>query len=395
MNSRLLTVTLALLGIACGDTPPSGPGPDPLPDPDPAPKGFVSAGIHHSCGFNASGETWCWGRNQYGELGSTSDQSPLPVQARISGLAEVIAGNQATCGRKADGTLWCWGRLLGPDEGELRSPPAQMNMFGSDVRHFDVAEHTLFVSKTDGSIWSHYQGTSEQIVESGAGLFSVYTGDAVCFVRSDGTLGCQGDNDSGILGDGTTTAGATQVKVPPGTSFQQVSLGRNFACGLSSEGEVWCWGANEVAQTGTRQSAQSCRWSAAGETPCNPTPVKLSGLPAPAKALATGYDFTLALLTDGTVWGWGINDFFQLGGPSNETCPTLFANEPCSPEPRKVPVEKMISISAGDVHACGCDEAGTAWCWGSAGSGKLGTTTLPNPSSGSQPPVQVQGFRCW
>jgi alpha-tubulin suppressor-like RCC1 family protein len=392
MNLRRLTVTLALFGIACGGTSPTDP--DPVPDPTPTSKGFVGAGTHHTCGFNANGETWCWGRNQYGELGSTSNQGPVSVQARITDLAEVDSGTQATCGRKADGTLWCWGRILGENESTLRSPPQHVSEFGSDVRSFAMAEDTVFVTQTDGSLWTYTHGVAKQLVASGAGQVSVYYGDSWCFVQSDGTLGCQGNNDSGTLGDGTTNGGATQVKVPAGTLFQQVSVGGNFACGLSTAGEVWCWGANEEAQTGTRQSTQNCSWSGGGDTPCNPTPRKINGLPAPAKAIVTGYSTTLALLNDGTVWGWGSNDDFELGGPTSETCPNIFGNDPCSSVPVKVPVENMVSLSAGSDHVCGCDKDGTAWCWGSSSSGKLGTTSLPN-SSGDQPPVQVQNFRCW
>jgi alpha-tubulin suppressor-like RCC1 family protein len=387
MTSRWLTLTLALLVAACGgDT--STPDPDPTPDPGPSPaaKGLVSAGAHHTCAFNASGETWCWGRNQYGEQGTTGSGSPVPVQARITGLADVVAGNQATCGLKTDGTFWCWGRILGHDEDILLSPPKQLTVFGTDVRYFDMAEDTAYVTKKDGSIWTHSQGTTRQVFPSGAGTLSVYYGDSVCFVKTDGTLGCQGNNDAGNLGDGTTTSGAVQVKVPDGTLFQQVSVGGNFACGLTTTGEVWCWGANEEAQTGTRESAQDCIWSGAGATPCNPTPRKITGLPAPANALV--------LLTDGTVWGWGSNGSFELGQEITETCPNVFSSDPCSSTPVKVPVQNMVSLSAGSAHVCGCDASGTAWCWGSSGSGKLGTTTLPN-ASGDEPPVQVQSFRCW
>jgi alpha-tubulin suppressor-like RCC1 family protein len=352
---------------------------------------MISAGTHHTCGVNDRGETWCWGRNQYGELGTDGGENHTPVQARISDLVEVVSGTQATCGRKEDGTLWCWGRILSDDEDTLRSPPQLMSMIGGEVQQFDMAERTAFVLKKDGSITLHFQGSTQQIVATGAGPLSVYYEEAVCFVRGDGTLGCQGYNDNGILGNGTTRSGATQVKVPDGTTFQQVSLGGHFACGLTTAGEVWCWGSNERAQTGTRQSSQTCQWSAAGAVPCNPTPVKVSGLPAPAKAIATGYDFALALLTDGTVWGWGSATQLHLGTPSSETCTSVFGTSACSPTPLKAPVERLVSLSAGASHACGCDQDGTAWCWGSTGSGKLG---IP-PTTSESPPIQVQGFRCW
>jgi alpha-tubulin suppressor-like RCC1 family protein len=314
------------------------------------------------------------------------------VKARISGLAELVAGNQATCGRKPDGTLWCWGRVLSNDEDELMSPPTHISLFGSDVRHIDLGESTAFVSKADGSAWSYEHGDTVKRVESGAGQLSLFYDFTFCFVLSDGTLGCDGENATGILGNGTTTAGRSQVLVPSGTAFKQVSVGSDFACGLSEAGEVWCWGVNDVGQTGTRQSSQNCPLSGGGARPCNSIPVKVSGLPSPAKAISTGGTFALALLTDGSVWGWGSNVGFELGLPPTEMCDGVFGRDACHPTPVKVPVQSMVSISAGTGHSCGCAEDGTAWCWGHDEDGKLGT---PDSSSLGQPPVQVQGFRCW
>ncbi|KFE62983.1 RCC1 domain-containing protein [Hyalangium minutum] len=398
MTSRWLTLTLALLAAACGGgtspTPPEpNPDPVPLPSPPPTAKGAVSAGEHHTCGFNSNGETWCWGRNQYGEQGTSGDESPVPVQARITGLAQVVSGNQATCGLKTDGTFWCWGRILSEDEDTLFSPPQQLTVFGTEVQSFDMGEETAYVTKKDGSIWAYSQGDTQQVVASGARALSVYDGDFMCFVKSDGTLVCQGYNNAGNLGNGTTSGGSVQVKVPAGTLFQQVSVGGNFACGLTTAGEVWCWGANEVAQTGTRTGTQDCFWSS-GALPCNPTPRKITGLPAPAKVLVTAYSTALVLLTDGTVWGWGGNATLQLGAATQETCPNIFGNDPCSSTPVKVPVQNMLTLSAGGDHVCGCDTSGTAWCWGFSASGKLGTTSQPETLEG-EPPAQVLNFRCW
>jgi alpha-tubulin suppressor-like RCC1 family protein len=404
MNSRQLVVSLALFAAACGTTPPPDPVPDAgVPDPDAGVPGDggtaapltdpLSAGIHHTCGFSADGKTWCWGRNQYGELGTAGNPSPVPVQARISQLVDVKAGKQSTCGIKDDGTLWCWGRILSDDEDDLRSPPQQITAAGTDFRQLDMAEEVLYALKQDGSIWTHHQGTTQKIVEGGATQFSVFYEYSVCFVRSDKTLWCQGDNSNGILGNGTTDSSAVPVQVAIPASVQQVSLGGNFACALTTAGEVWCWGSNETAQTGTRQSTHECSWSGAGPLPCNPAPVKINGLPGPAKAISTGYDYTLALLTDGTIWGWGGNYSLELGAPSSETCTSILGTNPCSPTPLKAPVEGMATLSAGSDHSCGCDKDGAAWCWGSKGDGKLGSADLPATGS-AHGPIKLTGFRC-
>lgn len=354
----------------------------------------ISAGPHHTCGLSADGGTFCWGRNQYGELGHSGAPTGLPSRAAISDLVEVVAGLQSTCGRKADGTLWCWGRVQGEDQEFLMSPPAQVTSVGPDVRDLEMSKWSALVRRSDGSLWGYSHGASQQMVDGGVVQHSGFgDGYTVCLVREDASAWCIGDNYDGSLGDGTTVNSDTFVRVKVSAPVRQISVGGDFACALTTAGEVWCWGSNHLGQTGSAQSAQNCNASAIGATPCNPTPVKVNGLPAPARRIATGYDFAFALLSDGTVWGWGGNDYYELGGPTAGTCTSVLGTDPCSPIPVKVPVEGLISITAGSYHACGCAADGHAWCWGDSAEGKLGSMDV-SMTERRNAPVKVHDFRC-
>jgi alpha-tubulin suppressor-like RCC1 family protein len=71
----------------------------------------ISAGMAHTCGVTTSGVLYCWGSNQFGQLGigTTSDQS-APTQV-TGGLLfrSVSAGDRHTCGVTTTNVAYCWG----------------------------------------------------------------------------------------------------------------------------------------------------------------------------------------------------------------------------------------------------------------------------------------------
>jgi alpha-tubulin suppressor-like RCC1 family protein len=74
----------------------------------------IAAGSAHTCAVSVDGDVWCWGRNTAGQLGAvTSDgvRSPIPVHVTgITGMRAVVAGSVHSCARSATGMAWCWGR---------------------------------------------------------------------------------------------------------------------------------------------------------------------------------------------------------------------------------------------------------------------------------------------
>ncbi len=74
---------------------------------------LVELGARHACAINESGEVFCWGDNQEGQLGVEvkTRQSPLPLLVRgLPEKAEALAlGDQHSCALLKDGSVWCWG----------------------------------------------------------------------------------------------------------------------------------------------------------------------------------------------------------------------------------------------------------------------------------------------
>jgi alpha-tubulin suppressor-like RCC1 family protein len=73
----------------------------------------VTAGWRYTCIRKMDRTVWCWGDNGHGQLGNKEDD-PLkanPVQVTSLGIdtVQLVAGTWHTCARKGDHTLWCWG----------------------------------------------------------------------------------------------------------------------------------------------------------------------------------------------------------------------------------------------------------------------------------------------
>jgi alpha-tubulin suppressor-like RCC1 family protein len=43
----------------------------------------IDAGLHHVCGRSEAGEVWCWGSNEYGQLGDGTTQSHRTTPVRV------------------------------------------------------------------------------------------------------------------------------------------------------------------------------------------------------------------------------------------------------------------------------------------------------------------------
>lgn len=77
----------------------------------------ITAGTGHMCARKNDGTVWCWGRNDYGQLGTgTRDDSAFPAQvAHLADAIEITGGGNRTCARRASGGLVCWGADLTGD----------------------------------------------------------------------------------------------------------------------------------------------------------------------------------------------------------------------------------------------------------------------------------------
>lgn len=302
----------------------------------------LAAGDFHTCGIRSNGTAWCWGSNESGELGTSSNigtNNPNPKPSQVgtaTDWAQLSAGRWHTCGVRTDATLWCWGSN---SDGQLGSDP-------------------------DSSPEPVQVGTDADWVQVSAG------GWHTCAVKIDQTLWCWGANDFGQLGV-APDAGTPTVQPAPqqvNGSWATVAAGDRYTCATRTHGTLWCWGRNTDGQLGDATNVGS-------DTP-NPDPHQV-GVDTDWAGLAAGVNHTCAVKTGGTTWCWGDNAFGETGAaaiPGPTTTPTQLGTATTWSQP-----------TAGSGASCGLAADGTAWCWGINDAGQLGSTThigtaAPNPT---------------
>ena len=190
-------------------------------------------------------------------------------------------------------------------------------------------------------------------------------------------------------GDISDGSGVSRRSAPIGlTAVVGLAGGVGFNIALRSDGTVWAWGVNYYGQLGDGSIT-------IGSQDFTYPPVQVSGLSG-VIAIASGYDHSLALKSDGTVWAWGINASGALGNPAFATC----TNQPngVSAVPTQVQgLSGVVAIAAGASHSMALKSDGTVWAWGDDSFGQLGTqlrTNFDSPCSLSisTSPIQVKGI---
>ena len=197
--------------------------------------------------------------------------------------------------------------------------------------------------------------TDVVMVSSGGGLEGDNFQTAFsCAVTMAGAAWCWGDNRSGNLGNGSTTASSVPVPVKTlGSGVTMVSAGSNAsACAVTSDGSVWCWGNNGEGELGNGSS-----------DPSSLVPVELDGFPTSVTAVSVGYNSACALDSKGGVECWGTNNAGQLGDGS--------ATKSLSPVQVAGLTSGATAVSVGNNYACAVVNGG-AQCWGNNGFGASG-----------------------
>ncbi len=152
-------------------------------------------------------------------------------------------------------------------------------------------------------------------------------------------------------------------------SVSPIATGYNHTCALSSEGAAFCWG----GFTGQWNRGQI----GDGTTGAPTAPTAVSG-GLTFTSLSTGRFHSCGVAVDGKAYCWGYNEYGQLGDgtSADRTTPTLVAGG-----------QTFSVIAAGLYHTCGLATSGQAYCWGRNSSGEVGDGTTTIRLS----PVAVQG----
>lgn len=187
-------------------------------------------------------------------------------------------------------------------------------------------------------------------------------GSSTCAVLDDDALSCWGYNFEGELGYGDNkdryTPPSFGLNLGYGKTATAVAAGFSHTCAILQDRSVKCWGQNGSGQLG--YGDQQFRGIA-------PQATLNFGLGRSAKAIATGFAHSCAILDDGSVKCWGSNTSGQLGYGDRTmrlTPPLTAVNLGLGRTAR--------ALSLGAYHSCALLDDFTMKCWGSNSDGQLG-----------------------
>lgn len=340
----------------------------------------------HTCALDDDGSAFCWGRNWGGELGdgTTNDSEvPVPVAGSLS-FTQIVTGHAYqfagfTCGLATSGEVYCWGSNSVGELGDGGS--ASMRL---EPRPIAVPAGTRFTTLS-----AFYGGT--------------------CGVTTLGDAYCWGMNSGGRFGNGLAGGtAATPTLVAGNLRWQQVALGDDRACGISSDSRVYCWGGSldllgfdpalapltepmlfdrgpvfdslsvsAYSQCGTRAGSPHAGycWGSAFHVGAIPrdfgyvTSPSVVAPPTLFRSIKASGSMYFGLSIDGHLYLWGNywHDHWGPGAPVRMT--TAF---------------RLRAMGTNEAGACGIeDRTSTVYCWVLWGPGREPVAVPPASESGS------------
>lgn len=354
----------------------------------------VSSGGRYTCSSDTDGLLHCWGDNFRGALGIGNRLDQFVPRLTALGVAyasfDVGSGGSSdntTCATTAvSGVTLCWGSnlygQLGCGAGSENCPPSDSSTFWVTQPNTALGIVVVDADSTDLTFSSVSVGNTHA-----CGIFDF-----------DGAAYCWGHNDHGELGvaapaDTCDLEPCSRVAVPvedaaggpSALRFISLSAGGHFTCGVTTGGEVYCWGKNREGQLGDGSMNDSS------------APVPVTGTRGETFTVVdTGFLHACALTDRGRVYCWGENSSGQLGDGT-------LASRPMADS--VVSDVLFGTMTVGDLHTCGITDepfelrfrrppppelmipvSGEIYCWGSNSDGQLGNGT----DSDSPLPVRVK-----
>jgi len=175
-----------------------------------------------------------------------------------------------------------------------------------------------------------------------------------------------GRNAWGNLGDGTKDDRVSPVKVQGLSGIVAIDSGEEHTIALEDNGTVWAWGNNMHGQIGNGITEEAVI------TPVRVIGAKSLGYLMDVKSVSAGGFHNIALKKDGTLWTWGSNQSYQLGYNTWESG----SGTSYRVSPSQVSYQTDIrKIEGGSMNTLILKEGGTVWGWGNNQYGELGNGT--------------------
>ena len=327
----------------------------------------ISVGYSHTCALTTDGNVKCWGVGEdYGQLGNgatTNSSTPVDVHTSLAdtnplgGIAAISSGGWHTCALTTSGGVKCWGwgelfEQLGNGATADSSTPVDVHTSLADTNPLGG-----IAAISTGTYHTCVLTTNENVKCWGSG--------------ASGKLGNRKEENSSTPVDVHTSSADNS----PLGDITAISAGAFHTCALTTTGNVKCWGYQEdYGELGNGEYDNS-------STPVNVHTSSSEGTPLGGiAAISSGNSYACTLTTDGNVKCWGSGEFGQLGNGEYDVSIETPVNVHTSLEDAN-PLGGIAAISSGGFHTCALTTSGGVKCWGSGKFGQLGNGEYDNSST--------------
>lgn len=343
----------------------------------------IAAGSNHSLFLKAGGGLWVMGLNDRGQLGNGFiNPTNRPQKILGTNVTAIAGGVHHTLFLKNDGSLWVMGGndngALG--DGTINESHQPEQILATNATAVAAGElHSLFL-KNDGSLWgmgynndgelgdTTYNQANSPVNIVATNVTAIAAGEwHSLFLKRDSSLWAMGWNAFGQLGDGNFNSdGINTPEKIVATNVTAIAAGWNHSLFLKNDGSLWAMGNDAFGQLGDGN------FNSTGVN--QPEKIVAGGV----TAIAAGRDHSLFLMNDGSLWAMGDNDQGQLGdGPASaQNLPVKIING------------GVAAIAAGELHSLFLKSDGSLWGMGYNYNGELGQATLGDSTNR---PAQILG----
>lgn len=317
---------------------------------------LLSVGGGSACIIANDAKLYCWGTNSRGQLGNADTVwSAVPVASDPYGvfdgrpLTALSVGADHACAI-AGGRPFCWGNS---DHGRLGNGTLDWRYFPKDV---DVTGSLS--GKTALTVSAGTNGTFVGYSDISLPVFTAPVDNSPKFSALGWGHNGQGKLDSGNTNDALTPVAMLASGELAGKKISKIDSGGDTTCAIAG-GELYCWGSNNVGQTG--QGAGTASFT-------TPRKVFSDGWLRNkiVTDVSTNGSHTCAV-AGGKAYCWGMNNNGQTGNS-----PTGFYYSAPVPAVGAMNGKTVTDIDVGGPFTCAVAD-GKPYCWGYNNEGMLGS----------------------
>jgi alpha-tubulin suppressor-like RCC1 family protein len=301
----------------------------------------------------------------------------------------VSAGLYHAAAIKEDGTLWSWGRNVNGELGDgtnlIKNYPVQTSL-SNDWKEVQCGGFHTIALKNNGTLWAWGRNDYGQLgigntinsnipiqIGSDSNWAELGAGSYTNgAIKKDGTLWMWGNNANNEIGDGTTINKLVPVQIGIDKNWNTISKkGSTQKHAIKTDGTLWGWGLNLFGELGNNTLSNA------------PTPIKI-GIDSTWLEVQSSSSFSAGIKSNLKVYTWGDNQYGQLGlgNNVNQLLPTEITN-----------LNSINKLALGKDHNMVLQSSGLMYAWGKNDVGQLGNGNTINSNVSTSLPSALFGWR--